>query len=145
MFSVLSDGRINNALSLMVGHQRWVERNTGLTNDPHQDHYIQNPDGVLANNRHFIADTQMEYQPNGDGTTEGQSIHILGYLHAYLATNDPMYLDKAIWHWDMDRLAFCRTIPIRLILHLGISDKVAVIRQNPIRVLNIVIQMWIIR
>lgn len=100
MFSALSDGRINNALSLMAGHQRWVERNTGLTNDPHQDHYIQNPDGVLANNRHFIADTQMEYQPNGDGTTEGQAIHILGYLHAYLATNRTMYLDKAIWHWD---------------------------------------------
>lgn len=100
MFSALSDGRINNALSLMAGHQRWVERNTGLTNDPHQDHYIQNPDGVLSNNRHFIADTQMEYQPNGDGTTEGQAIHILGYLHAYLATNNPLYLDKAIWHWD---------------------------------------------
>lgn len=38
----------------------------------------------------------MEYQPNGDGTTEGQAIHILGYLHAYLATNDPIYLDKTV-------------------------------------------------
>ena len=112
MFSALGDGRINNALSLLTGHHRWIERNTGLTNDPHHDHYIQNPDGVLSNNRHFIADTQMEYQPNGDGTTEGQAIHILGYLHAYLATNDPMYLDKAIWHWDAYVNYFYRGQPI---------------------------------
>jgi hypothetical protein len=83
----ITQGRLNNAFSLFTGHQRWVEKNTGLTVDPRRDLFIQNPDGVLSNNRHFIADTQQEYQPNGDGTTEGQVIHILGYLHAFRREN----------------------------------------------------------
>lgn len=75
-------------------------RNTGTTLDGHVQHYIANPEGVVANNRHFIADTYMEYQPNGDATTEGQSLQIIGYAHAYLATKDHRYLDAAKHYWD---------------------------------------------
>lgn len=63
-------------------------------------HYIQNNQGVLSNNRHFIADTQAEYQPNGDGTTEGQALHIIGYCHMYLATKNTFYLTRAKIHWQ---------------------------------------------
>lgn len=108
----INQGRLNNALSLLLGHQRWVAQNTGLTEDPRRDLFIQNPDGVLSNNRHFIADTQMEYQPNGDGTTEGQAIHILGYLHAFLATEQQGYLDLAVWHWEAYVRYFYRGQPI---------------------------------
>lgn len=79
---------LNNALSMIEGHHRFLKRSTGDTNDATLQHYAQNLQGVLANNRHFIAHSQMEYQPNGDGTTEGQALHILGYAHAYLATKD---------------------------------------------------------
>lgn len=89
-----------NALALAYGHVKFLERNTGITNHGDQDHYVFNPEGVLSNNRHFIGYTQMEYQPNGDATTEGQSLQIIGFAHMYLATKDPMWLNKAIWCWD---------------------------------------------
>lgn len=91
---------IQNALSMIEGHHRFLNTNTGLTIDPQLQHYVTNPDGVLSNNRHFIAASQMEYQPNGDGTTEGQSLEVIGFAYAYIATGDPKYLEKAIWYWD---------------------------------------------
>lgn len=91
---------VNQAVNLLNGHEDFVERSTGLTVDPHVDHYLQNPDYVLSNNRHFIADTMAEYQPNGDATTEGQALHVLGYCHAYIATKNPVFLDKAKKAWD---------------------------------------------
>lgn len=90
----------NMVKSLIEGHHRFLQRNTGDTNDPTVQHFVQNNQGVLANNRHFIAHSQMEAQPNGDGTTEGQSLHILGYAYAYIATKDPAYLAAAKVHWD---------------------------------------------
>lgn len=93
-------GSVQNAMALIEGHYKFLQYNTGVTNDPTLDHYAINAEGVLSNNRHFIAASQMEYQPNGDGTTEGQSLQVLGYCYAYLATRDQKYLDKAIWHWD---------------------------------------------
>jgi hypothetical protein len=100
MFSQVNGAsRITQALALIYGHDDFMRRNTGLTVDAHNDHFIQNPDGVLSNNRHFIADTMAEYQPNGDGTTEGQALHIIGYCHAYLATKDTRFRDAAIHAW----------------------------------------------
>ena len=130
-------GRYNNALSLLVGHNRWVEMNTGLTNDAHVDRFIVNPDGVLANNRHFIADTKQEYHPNGDGTTEGQSIHMLGYLHAYLATERPEYLEKAIWYWEAYVKYFyfgapIPSVPARWICNWILNAKEPVLANYPI-------------
>ncbi|QYW02284.1 tail protein [Stenotrophomonas phage Philippe] len=89
-----------NAIALAYGHLEFLNRNTGLTMRGDQDHYVFNPDGVLSNNRHFIGYTRMEYQPNGDATTEGQSLQIIGFAHMYLATKDPVWLQKAIWCWD---------------------------------------------
>ncbi|GAB7531609.1 hypothetical protein PS3A_40230 [Pseudomonas sp. 3A(2025)] len=91
---------VANALSMIEGHHRFLKANTGDTTDAQVQHFVQNNQGVLSNNRHFIALSQMEYQPNGDGTTEGQALHILGYVYAYLATLEPAYLEAARWHWD---------------------------------------------
>ena len=91
---------VNNALAMIEGHHRFLKKNTGDTLDATVQHYVQNTQGVLANNRHFIATSQMEYQPNGDGTTEGQSLHIIGYCYAYLATRKAEYLEAARWHWS---------------------------------------------
>lgn len=91
---------LNYAMSLAYGHQDFVRRNTGLTNDAHNDHYLINPEGVLSNNRHFIADSMAVYQPNGDATTEGQSLLIIGYCHMYIATKNRMWLDAAIRAWE---------------------------------------------
>jgi len=101
-----------NALSMIEGHHRFLQRNTGDTLDATVQHYVQNTQGVLANNRHFIAHSQMEYQPNGDGTTEGQALHILGYAHAYLATRDPRYLEAAVWYWEAYEAYFYAGQPI---------------------------------
>jgi len=77
-------------------HYTFLERNTGDTDDAKLQHYVFNNDMVLANNRHFIAETRMEAQPNGDATTEGQSLQIIGAAIAYLATKDQKWLDMAI-------------------------------------------------
>lgn len=94
------ESSVATAMSLIQGHYRFLLNNTGDTYDPHVQHFVQNSDGVLSNNRHFIADTQMEYQPNGDATTEGQSLHVIGHCYAYLATGDRTYLDAAVRYFD---------------------------------------------
>lgn len=87
-------------MAILAGHFQFLTNNTGLTNDAHIDHYYCNPDNVVSNNRHFIADTMQEYQPNGDGTTEGQSLECIGHCYAYLATRDKRYLDAAEAYWQ---------------------------------------------
>ena len=87
-------------MALIEGHHRFLNYNTGDTIDPKLQHYVTNNQGVLSNNRHYIASSQMEYQPNGDGTTEGQSLEVLGFCYSYLATGDKKYLEKAKWYWD---------------------------------------------
>ena len=69
-------GGVQNAMALIEGHHKFLNHNTGTTYDATKEHYVVNSEGVLSNNRHFIAASQMEYQPNGDGTTEGQSVQI---------------------------------------------------------------------
>lgn len=73
--------------SLINGFQKFLEHNTGLITNSENEHYVLNPDYVLSNNRHNILKTAMEGQPNGDATTEGQSLLILGWLHAYIGSN----------------------------------------------------------
>lgn len=84
---------IDNTFQLIEGLVQFLERNTGLTIDPTVQHYIINPQNVLANNRHFINWTAQEGQPNGDATTEGQSVLITGFAYAYLATGDKNILN----------------------------------------------------
>jgi hypothetical protein len=86
--------------NLLFGHQRFLDNNTSLTIDRSKQHFVFNPDGVLSNNRHTIGYTRLESQPNGDATTEGQSLQILGYLYVYKATKDKYWLDRAIWCFD---------------------------------------------
>ena len=91
---------IDNAFQLIDGHVQFMERSTGLTIDPTVQHYLINPEHVLANNRHFINWTGQEGQPNGDATTEGQSVLVLGCAYAYLGTGDVKYLDLAKTYWQ---------------------------------------------
>lgn len=89
-----------DVVNLAIGHERFLLRNTGLTNDSSQDHYVFNPQNVLANNRHLKSISQMEGQPNGDATTEGQSLQILGYIYMYRGTKEQYWLDRAIAMFD---------------------------------------------
>lgn len=88
--------------SLINGFQKFLERNTGLTTDSEKQHYVLNPDYILSNNRHNISKSAMEGQPNGDATTEGQSLLILGWLHAYIGSNRKRkdWLENAIKAFD---------------------------------------------
>lgn len=52
-----------------------------------------------------------EAMPDGDSTTEGQSLQILGALHCYQATKEPYYLEKAKQYFDAYHLAFYRGVP----------------------------------
>ena len=89
-----------DVVNLAIGHERFLLKNTGLTNDSSQDHYVFNPQNVLANNRHLKSISQMEGQPNGDATTEGQSLQILGYIYMYRGTKEQYWLDRAIAMFD---------------------------------------------
>ena len=91
---------VQDVVNLAIGHERFLLRNTGLTNDSSLDHYVFNPQNVLANNRHLKSISQMEGQPNGDATTEGQSLQILGYIYMYRGTKEQYWLDRAIAMFD---------------------------------------------
>ena len=94
------DSKVGSVKNLIEGHKLFLELNTGVTNDPKVQHYVLNEQGIISNNRHFIADTYMEYQPNGDATTEGQGLLIIGWCYAYMATKNKVYLDLAIKAFD---------------------------------------------
>lgn len=85
----------NDVLSMLEGHSLFLEKNVGETTDAQQQHYVFNEEYILSNNRHFIARAQMEAQPNGDATTEGQSLQIIGFCYAYMATGEDKYLEWA--------------------------------------------------
>lgn len=91
---------IQDAMNLAVGHEKFLLRNTGVTNDPSVDHYVFNPQNVLSNNRHQKSISQMEGQPNGDATTEGQALQILGYIYMYRGTKEQYWLNRAIAMWN---------------------------------------------
>lgn len=102
---------IDNIYQMINGHFTFLNSNTGLTTNQETQHYVLNPDHVLANNRHHIDTTRWVYQPDGDSTTEGQSLQILGALYCYHATQDPFYLDKAKQYFDGYHLAFFNSEP----------------------------------
>lgn len=128
---------ITQAIALAYGHEDFLQRNTGLTIDAHVQHYLINPDGVLSNNRHFIADTMAEYQPNGDGTTEGQALLIIGHCHMYLATKDETFLNQAKQAWDAYINYFYAgqaipTTPQRFICNWLVNSKEPVLANYPV-------------
>jgi len=107
---MIRKSNLSNALQMIEGHLKFLDRNTGLTTDNKTQHYVFNPDYLLANNRHFIAETQWEAQPDGDATTEGQSLAILGAVYAYECTKEPHYLELAKRFFDGYHLAFYRGV-----------------------------------
>ena len=82
-------------LNILREHLAFLQKNTGTTYDAQKEHYVFNEDMVLSNNRHFIAASRQEAQPNGDATTEGQSLQIIGPALVYLATRDKAWLTMA--------------------------------------------------
>ena len=52
----------------------------------------------------------MEAQPDGDATTEGQSLAILGAIYAYQATKEPYYLQRAKDFFNAYHMAFFRGV-----------------------------------
>ncbi len=88
------------ARSMIAGHTFFLAQNTGDTINPEVQHFVVNNQGVLSNNRHFIGHSRMEYQPNGDGPTEGQSLQVIGHVYAYLATKDSRQLAEAVKYWE---------------------------------------------
>ena len=98
--AIASNGAVSIALSILEGHHQFITANTGNTTDAEVQHYVVNNEGILSNNRHFISKTRMQYQPNGDATTEGQSLLVIGYCYAYFATKDPKYLAAAEKYWQ---------------------------------------------
>lgn len=126
-------------MAMIDRHVGFLEMNTGETNDPQTDLYLINPQGVLANNRHFIASTMQEAQPNGDATTEGQSLLILGWLYSYQFTGDSIYLDKAIASFDAYVDAFYMgqeppTTPSRWVCNWIVNGKEPVLSNWPLDV-----------
>lgn len=95
-----SDNGRNTALSLSYGLRKFLLRNTGETDAGDVQHFVINNEGVVANNRHFLAYTRQEYQQNGDATTEGQSLIIIGCVEMYNATKDPRWLEMAETYFD---------------------------------------------
>ena len=135
----MSKSGIITAQSMIEGHHRFMVRNTGDTDDPETDLYCVNEQGVLANNRHFIAHSMMEYQPNGDGTTDGQSLEILGYAYAYIATGNADYLAEAVKYFDAYVDYFYAgqpipTTPQRWIANWIVNSKEPVLANYPIDV-----------
>lgn len=76
-----------NIYRLMNGHVNFLNKNTGKYVDPKVDRFVINDTGVVVNNRHYTYNTRQEGQPDGDATTEGQSINIAGFIEAYRAAD----------------------------------------------------------
>ena len=91
-------------LNVLREHLQFLNNNTGTTYDGQKEHYVFNEEMVLSNNRHFVAASRMESQPNGDATTEGQSLQIIGAALVYLATRDKAWLDMAVACFE----AYCK-------------------------------------
>ena len=99
------------ARQMLEGHYQFLQRNTGTTLDSTQQHFVLNEEHVLADSRHERELSRMAGLPN-DATTEGQALQILGYAHAYLATQQQKYLDQAIACFDAYVTHFYDATPI---------------------------------
>jgi len=83
------------ARQLIKGHQTFLHTATGNTIDGEVDRYLINPEGVIADHMHYTNKTAMQGYPNNYGTTEGQTLLIIGHLYSYIATRDSTFLTKA--------------------------------------------------
>ena len=124
---------------MIYGHYEFLIRNTGTTYDAKLQHFIMNPQGVLSNNRHFIADTMAQYQPNGDGTTEGQALYIIGHALMYMATRDVRFLEAAAHAWQAYITYFYAGQPIpasprRYVCNWLVNSKEPVLASYPVNV-----------
>lgn len=88
-----------NARSILYSFHDFMERHTGDIPDDGEALFCINTAGVLMNNLHFEVGTTW-YTPNGCATTEGQALLILGYYWMYKATNNKLFLERAIYYWD---------------------------------------------
>lgn len=74
---------LDNAYQMVEGQFKFLDRNTGLTTDNKTQHYVFNPDNVLANNRHFIAgndvggDARWRFHNRGTVPTDTRCITLL--------------------------------------------------------------------
>lgn len=91
--------------NLAVGHLRFIERLRGFTTDRTQQHYVINPEGVVAERRHYDPNI---YLPNGYASTELQANTILGYLQVYITTGKKEFLDRAISYFNTYLTVFYR-------------------------------------
>ncbi|MCS2163923.1 hypothetical protein MUU47_22890 [Scandinavium sp. H11S7] len=135
----------SGAMSEMLGkaHNAFLEVNTGEIIDPHTDHYVFNTQNVMLNNRHFTCDTRQEGQPDGDATTEGQSLFILGASIFGDASDDSdlstNYLSKAYNAFDAYVSAFYAAleppaIPGRWVSNWIVNGKAPVLAHYPLAV-----------
>lgn len=85
----------STARQLIKGHQTFLRASTGNTTNGETDRFIINPQGVIADHMHYTNKTAMQGYPNNYGTTEGQTLLIMGHLYSYVATRDSIYLDEA--------------------------------------------------
>lgn len=133
-----------NGLIEVMGqaHDVFLTLNTGTFVNPKTDHFVFNQDNVLVNNRHFIRETRQESQPDGDATTEGQSLFILGaaiFGDAVSGTGATTWLNRAKVAYDAYIDAFYAglqppTTPGRWICNWIVNGKQPVLAHYPLAV-----------
>lgn len=128
---------VGYAHELINGFCHFLAKNTGQIDNPMDEHYVINNDGVIANNRQFTNYSRMEGQPDCDATTEGQTILILGFLSLYESTKDTKYLTQAEKYWQAEINTFYggQTIPItpkRFTCNWIVNGKSPVVADYPI-------------
>ena len=134
-------GKVAIALSLIEGHHRFIQKNTGETLNGQVQHFIFNNENVNANNRHFTNLTAMQGYANGYGTTEGQALSILGWAYAYLATGNTKYLEYAEMYFQayLDCFYVNHSIPAtpeRWKAHWSLNAKEPVLANYPLNAAN---------
>lgn len=97
--STALDTVTQNAMSIIIGLDNFIERHTGDVSDSGDGVFALNTAGIILNNMHYEV-ALSGYMPNGTATTEGQSLLIMGYIYVYKATGDKRWLDKAEYFWD---------------------------------------------
>ncbi|KAA8734911.1 phage tail protein [Acinetobacter qingfengensis] len=132
-----TNGYYQNALQMIKGHEHFLINATGLTEDAELQHYLINPDEIIANALHFSNKSAMQGYPNGAAYSEAQSIQILGYAYCYLATKEQYWLDRAITMFDgyMNWFYFGQNIPAEpqnMIAHWAINGKEPFLSHYPI-------------
>lgn len=100
--------------SMADGFVKFLDNNTGRTDDYRKDHFISNPEHIIANNRHYNYNSLMMGWPNENAPTEATAMAILGFLHLYIASDykNADYLKRAEEYWDAYTKSFFGGVPI---------------------------------